>query len=284
MLGSAVETGVIDHIEGTTLHLSRKTEKAAQSVQPDRSTYAGTHYLQIYKGPRAGYHADLAGGDDDTLRTTHDLSSLIKPGDAYQIRPYVTLSKVLGPQNQAARLQAAANFDQADQIYIPDPQSGELAAYYFRHQPDGQLTLAHRDGRPVATDPILYPGSGFMISRIAEQDTYITQTGNVQTHAAIIPIETGVNFIASTFPVDTTLAGFFGPQARGLAEQDTVHLPREFGLQDQYRLAHSANGPHWLPLGDAPPADKAKIPAGSVVILHRQGEPFNLRLERPFDL
>jgi len=286
MLGSAIETGVIDRIDGTTLHLqlSEASIEATGGKPLQRGTYADTHYLQISKGPRAGYHVALAGGGAHTLQLSQDLSALLQPGDAYQVRPYATLGSVLGPKNQAAALHTAPTFGQADQIFIPDPQSGRLAAYYFQQRADGPVTLAHSNGSPSESDPILYPGSGFMISRIAEKDAYFNHVGDVQTHAAVIPVETGLNFVAFTFPVDTTLAKFFGPQSGGLSEEDSVILPREFGAQDQYRIRHTPDGPRWLPEGDAPPADQAKVPVGSVVILNRQGEPFNLRLERPFEL
>lgn len=286
MLGGAVESGTIAHIDGSTLHLklSEQSKKANRATPLARNSYAGTHYLQIVKGPRAGYHAELAGGGSEFLQTTQDLSSLLQAGDAYIVRPYATLTRILGTNNQYARLQTAATFAEADQIFIPDPQSGQLAAYFFREQTDAAPALAHREGRIVETEPILYPGSGFMIRRIAKEDTALISTGHVQSHAAIIPVEKGINFIASTFPVETTLAEFFEIDAGALAEGDYVALPREYGGQDQYAITRTAEGLRWHPHGDAPSADRAKIPVGSVLILYRQGEAFNLHLKRPFDL
>ena len=283
--GRAVETGVIGRIDGATLHVQHSESSAeGEPEKPfQRSTYADTHYLQITKGPRVGYHVGIVAGDAHTLQLSQDLSGLLKPGDAYRVRPYMTLFHVLGRHNESASLHAAPAFDQADQIYIPEPQSGQLAAYYYRQQAEEAPVLAHRDGQPVEKAPILYPGSGFMISRIAEDDARLMHSGDVQNHAAVIPVETGVNFIASTFPVDTTLAELFGPRLGGLSEGDAVHLPREFDIQAPYRVVRSAGALRWLPLGDAPPAVQARIPVGSVVILQRRGGPFNLRLERPFD-
>ena len=270
--GRAIETGVIELIDGATLHVRRsESSDGGEREKPlQRSTYADTHYLQITEGPRAGYHVGIVAGDAHTLQLSQDLSGLLKPDGTYHVRPYVTLFHVLGRHNESASLHAAHTFDQADQIYIPDPQSGQLAAYYYRQLAEEAPVLAHRNGQPVEKAPILYPGSGFMISRIAEDDAHLIHSGDVQTHAAVIPVETGVNFIASTFPVDTSLAELFGENLGGLSEGDAVLLPREFGIQDPYRVVRSAGALRWLPHGDAPPADQAKIPAGSVVILHRQ--------------
>ena len=292
LLGSVVETGTIIGTQEFALDLEIEKSAADQpdsaaAAAPSRESYAGTHYLQIIEGPRTGYHVEIAGGDAAGVRTAQDVSGLLQAGDSYVIRPYSTLGRIFGTRNESGRLQAAERPAAADHVFVPDPESGRLAGYYFHQTASGRIVLTHLDGQPAESDPILYPGSGFMISRIAEKDSFLIDSGAVQPHAAIIPLETGVNFIASVFPTDTSLAAFFGPDGGGLSPQDRIALPGPYGSQSHYRLLRGADAeaPVWLSEDpQSPAASEAIIPAGSVIIVYRQGPPLNLKLERFFEL
>jgi uncharacterized protein (TIGR02597 family) len=290
LLNSAVETGKILTLEGHTLHLRPKLSDDEKDTV-SRATYPDTHYLEITKGPHTGTTLDIAAADASTIRTHQDLADFLQSGDAYAIRPHTTLQQIFSASRLP--LQAASTPAEADHILIPDAHSGQLAAYYYTTAtPDGLPALSHLNGRLVTSSPILYPGSGFIVSRIGQADVSIISTGSVQPHAAIIPIEAGINLIASSFPVDTSLAQFFGKDGGGLqaegegAPPDTVGIPQGFGQVNQYALQKTAAGAvAWVSQSNgAPTAEDVKIPAGSVLIVQRHGAPFNLKQARPFDL
>jgi len=271
---------------GSFAELDGRRLRPAYPFAADEELQEGeTYYLEVTSGPREGYEMSVEAWTGGTFLTYRDFSGVVEPGESFALRPYPTLQQVFG-SGADCRLHAGPDREKADHVLIPDPESGRMETYFPRVLDSGKVVWCGSDGLLVETSPVLAPGSGVIVRRVAEDDVRIVVSGDVTPHVAIISVEPGMNLIASGFPVDATLDSMFGPDGGGLvagsspADADSVSVPRPYGgMRTFFRKIAAAGGPgRFSPDAPGEQGDTVIAEPGEVVLVHRtQGPAFNLK-------
>lgn len=187
-------------------------------------------------------------------------------GDSYCVLRADTLSSVFGTP-AATGILGGTSSGTADIIQVL--QGGEWRQYYFCTRGAGNWRRVGSDA--LAENVVIRPDSGVIYSRLAPTALTLLVAGAVPLacrQAAVA--RSGASFISNAWPVDGTLAGMkvasLPGWVSGTKPIDYVQLLVS-GAWRQYYF----NGVNWRRVGPNTLSDNVPIPAGSAMVLQRQG-------------
>lgn len=249
--------------------------------------FAGSHYVQVSNG----YVASILSNTATVLATVEDLSSLLSGGESIVIRKYTTIADVFGANNESGLL-ASGSLAGADEIMIADGSGGFDRYFYLE---SARLADGWRLSSDLVTDASDVPvplGQGLVIRSKSVDANEIVISGSVVTNdSSIYPLEVGYNFVSAAYPVEYTLATFFGvdggslTSASSFADADQVLVQREDGAFDYYFYMDSPRlGEGWRKSDDlVNDAANVIVSAGSsAIVVKRAGVALNFVEAKPF--
>lgn len=196
-----------------------------------------------------------------TLETTFDLSSRFPASTTLKIRRANTLDSFFG--------ESSSNFAGADLVYIWNGTRWDSFQYiagapgYWASTTDG-----FTDVGPIT---IIRPDEGVFVSRTTNTEIVLTLFGEVPSAPQISTIR-GASFIASRFPVDTTLIDT-GIANASWNPADLLYIWNQDALPsakwDSYQFIAGAPG-YWASTTDGfTPVDNTPITANSAIFVVR---------------
>ena len=238
----------------------------------------GTNGIAAYVEFDNGWTFDVA----DTSATSRSLTlagtldGVANIGDAYRIRPHMTVAGLFGPNNESG-LQAGLNPAQADNLLIPIPQTQEtVTIFYFSN---AVAKGWYRADFSPAANQIIYPEQGLLVRRVVPGNVNLLTLGVVRTAATIVPVEPGFNALgtlksSSNVPL-SALNLYTGNATTGvssglnLTDSDLVMLLQPDGSTRSYFYFKNPSFAGWL---DATfnPADSTLVNAGTCFFIRRK--------------
>lgn len=193
----------------------------------------------------------------------------IVAGDRYEIFPCDTLSSLFGTP-ETTGIQGGTSVNNADSLMIA--VNGVYENYYYNTSLNRWAKAIL--GNPDASHTPLRPDSGILYSRRAAASLELILSGRVSTTPRSVAVkDKGVTILSQNWPVDTTLL------ASGIQNIPTWTSAPTAAAADKVQIVRNGtpytywfNGTSWrkLLLG-SPLADQEVIPAGSAVLIDKNG-------------
>ena len=199
-----------------------------------------------------------------TLETTFDLNTRFPSATSLKLRKANTLDSLFGD--------SARNFASTDLVYIWDGEKWD--SFQFIAGAPGYWASTTDGFTNVGPITIIRPDEGIFVSRTLESDVVLTLFGEIPSAPQISTIE-GASFVASRFPVDTTLADT-GIANASWESADLLYIWNQSATPsakwDSYQYISGAPG-YWASTTDGfTPVDDTIIPANSAIFVVRASE------------
>jgi hypothetical protein len=156
----------------------------------------GANGIAAYVEFDNGWTIDIAdtSASSQTLVLAGNLDGIVAVGNAYRIRPHMTVAALFGPNNESGLL-AGLNPAQSDNILLSIPQTQQtLTIFYFSNAlAKGWLRA---DFSPVGNQ-IIYPEQGVLVRRIVPGDINLLTLGVVRAGVIAVPVEPGFNILGT---------------------------------------------------------------------------------------
>ena len=263
-------TGKITGVGASTLSNASAGWEAGAFSDP-----AAPYFVRIKSGNAEGriFQISTSTANTETQLTVvtdgADLTTLGISSDSYEIFPADTIASIFGSPGTTGILGGASS-SEADNLQVYVPSVG-WRTYYYNTSSNQWL----RVGPPVASDNVvLRPDQGIIYLRLAATPLEIVLLGTVpDTDSQTVVKNSGITFLGSNWPVDTTLAtsgiadipGWVKSASSSTA--DTVQLYLEgIGWRSYFH-----NGTNWVRVGPPIVSDDVVIPAGGAVMLVKIG-------------
>lgn len=270
---------------GLRLHEPTVTAGAAVAVDgatvtvPDGVAGAldeSKNYLfEVVEGDAAGAVLRVITTDpvNNTLMVSDTIDGDFFAGERFIIRPVATLASVFGAANEAGLDAGSGGPVGADQVWIPNADSGGFDKFYYDNFNFNSLspTWTNVDtGVPVRADftHFVYT-DGIIILGAGTDGNTVSVIGEVKLGDTSYALYQGFNYISSVTPVGATLATMFGEvNEAGLAQgnggpvgADQVLIPNGSGFSKYYYDAFNFQSfaPTWSDVDSGLPVDATTI-------------------------
>ena len=198
---------------GLTVHAPQASAGVISAASSDSVTVAGVDFNALLT-TGSTYILELENGtiqeisswnSSGVLSTPQDISAQVTAGvTKYKLRKAQTVSDVFGAANSFDLTGTDAEFDTADQIYVPTSSGTSIVYYFDDGSPDtGWYTS---EGDPAGDLPIVY-SDGFYVKRVAGAPVSLVTSGEVKTKPTSGVVIPGWNILSSVAPVGLTLDG-----------------------------------------------------------------------------
>ncbi len=227
----------------------------------------------------SGLQSDIvSSASNQTLTVANDLQGLVNPGDAYQIRPHVTLDFLFGSSDSAGLL-GGANPSAADNVILHDPSSQQTRTYFYSTV--SGFTGWYLSDYTASGSQVIAPGQGIMVRHRLTNDVTFYQVLPLKETPTAIGVQPGYNLVGTlqaTLPVTLDNLGLrTGNDATGVkggdnpSVADSVITLNSDGSTASYFYSTFTGFVGWYSF-DFQPAGSTPISAGSAFfVLRRTG-------------
>ncbi len=207
----------------------------------------------------------------DAAQTDLTTLGIVPNTDTYELLAGYTLSSLLPSSSGVLTGTAPASADNV-QLFV----TGAWRQYYY-NTTSGWLRIGLNSN---ANNLVIRPDTAIIYSRLANTPLSLVLTGSVPTTpAASVVANSGVSFVGNSWPSDLTLGTSNINSISGWvsnASPSSADIVQFFvsGAWRQYYFDPTNNGtttPHWRRVGLNTVSDNQVIPAGTGVILSKQG-------------
>lgn len=282
LLQAPVYVGRVDSARAA----SGATEISSQSVstsRPDCFDCSQPHAVFVTSGVFAGFSFRVLATTSQGIKVDalgFDLSQILAPGDAFEVRPLHTFKSLFGDDRRSVPFAAAADAARADQLMIN--RGGQWHAYWFTGS-----TWRRAGSTADAGDDVILPQDGIVVYRRATTAVDVRFVGDAPATDAVVSVPAGtISTVANPFPTDVTIGelGF-----------ETVTGWRSAARLDQADQVQVCAGNLWRTFwhdgaswqASSGTTSDTTIAAGAAMIVVRKAgdsaNPFAL-IERPYDL
>ena len=257
------------------------------------STAATPYLIQITSGTATGrtflIATNTANDASDVTINSTDVSQVsgsnlqnlgIVPGtDTYKIIPADTISSVFGkPNSDGTGVLGSTIYTSADELQLYTPNVGLLTYYYQlsgNSNPDPGWT---RVGSQISgANVVIRPDSGVVYARLGTTTFTIQRMGEVPSINRLAAVaDSGYTILSNNWPVKTTLSSSniskiatWTPSTSNTSSAGADLV--EVLVSGVGYLQYYFDGTDWLRVGPNNSGDNVAIPAGSAVIIYKQG-------------
>jgi hypothetical protein len=257
------------------------------------STAATPYLIQITSGTATGrtflIATNTANDASDVTINSTDVSQVsgsnlqnlgIVPGtDTYKIIPADTISSVFGkPNSDGTGVLGSTIYTSADELQLYTPNVGLLTYYYQlsgNSNPDPGWT---RVGSQISgANVVIRPDSGVVYARLGTTTFTIQRMGQVPSINRLAAVaDSGYTILSNNWPVKTTLSSSniskiatWTPSTSDTSSAGADLV--EVLVSGVGYLQYYFDGTDWLRVGPNNSGDNQAIPAGSAVIIYKQG-------------
>ncbi len=204
----------------------------------------GNYLLEVTSGLAEGTVIEASVTANLGLRITlgQNLSSELAVGDAFTIREPHTLASIFGEFNEAGLTSTGAS-GTSDQVFIPDGNGGFYRYNYSAINFAGDRAWKNRSGNIVNPNLVTLNYTDTMIIN-AQSEKTLTVEGHLKLTPTSFAITRNVNYLASCYPVGSTLESAFGAtNSAGListgssGNSDQIWMPDGSGGFDRYNYS-----------------------------------------------
>lgn len=222
-----------------------------------------------------GLMTDIVSNTVSDLTVSDDLS--LAADTVVRIRAHHTLASLFGATNSAG-FQGGANATSADSILIIDKAAGTAVKSFFYSTVFSRWVPSDNIAGD-ATNTVVYPDQGMLISRRGTTDLSIRNVGAVRVGKAALGVAQGQNIVPNSLPVAVTLAtsnlyntGGASTSLVGGANAVSADEVLLIGTDGSVKtFFYSTVFSRWVP-GDniAGNADAQQIPVGAALLVNRK--------------
>lgn len=226
-----------------------------------------------------GHNTGILHWSDSTLTLADDLSDLLADGTVrIRIHRLPTIGEIFG---QGGDVLSGGTLNNADMIYLPNPNGSEVIALYYSQSP--MFGTGWRQVGEVGdkSDTPIYFTDGLYIHKRSPGNASLEFSGLVKTTRAVVVVEEGFVPYSSVFPGGSTLgnSGLYNPEtpqqslrAGTATAADSILMDTDGdGEPEMYYYSSSPMfGIGWRKVGEV--GDKSDTPLTSAfVIINRNG-------------
>ncbi len=273
--------GAVTGVTATTI----TTSTAAWTSTQFGPFASNPHVVRMLSGTSLGRHFKVSSNNATTLTITlppgiTDASTVIAPGDTYELVPVDTLASFFGTGGSSSVL-TNSNSALADNVLIRGTY-GWLT--YFNNGTQWQLQAG---GSAVQDNVALLPEAGILFVRNGSTPISFVISGQVPISNLMTDFPgASVSFLANRFPTDTTLSSL-GLQSlpnwvsnSNSAVADNVLIRGTYGW-----LTYYYDGSQWLLQAGGQTPQNPTISSGTaVLVVHHSSQPLSLTQALPYSL
>ena len=284
MHGAVLASGSLTSAAGTTLN--------STSSSLTDSAYSSSHYIQITSGANTGVTSAITGNTATSVSTSDDLSSLLSGDETFAIRAFTTLGDIFGAANESG-IGGGANSNVADEILVYNGSSFDVYYYQDGAPFGGTGWRSSTNGFSSAANTVIPHGLSIVVKRKQADDVALVLSGSVFTTDTSVPVESGVNWLAGSHPVNYTLASYFGADGGNIGKganssvADEILVPNGNGGFNIYYYQDGApfGGTGWRSStnGFSDAGSTVVASAGSGFVIKAKNGAYNVNDATPLD-
>ena len=301
-----VAVGAISSASGAVITLTGSPLEADDQLVSTDVNGSNLYYLLVTEvgSTSEGLLLDVTDNTTNTITVDYsgDLSSVLTAADSIVVREYNTVASIFGAANEAGLTSGQADTS-SDIVYLMENGgTGTFTRYYY--QTDAFGGLFGGDGWRLVGDintdignTRVAPDGAVLVKRITAGDVSFVTAGTVSEDDVLTPLQTGINLVATTYPVDSTLFSlglYVNGNDRGVVSgqddqsSDLVYVLQSSGTYNRYYYQTDVfpglfGGDGWRAVGNInDDAGAVSIPIGSAVLVKHIGSGNNWESSAPY--
>jgi uncharacterized protein (TIGR02597 family) len=256
------------------------------------------YYIEILDGTHIGLRLDIKDVSGDTITLFEHVGGILDNDVSFSVTKYWTLAEIFGNEGELVGIYPKYDILNMDMV-ICGNRNGAFNYFYIYQAPSflgggrnwaviGGVNSTDVSNSRILENTVLIKRVGTARSKLSMINTGILKLENTR-----VPIFSGINLVALSFPINQKL-NTSGLQEAGLlagysSSNSDILLTTQNGKFQQYYLHQSpaflGGGISWAKIGEPANDNKGEdIITGPVLIIRKDNSPFDWVQSPPFSI